>query len=198
VLFLDELGEFAPAALDALRQPFEERVVRIARASTALTFPAAFQLIACTNPCPCGLGDPACRCSEAQRMRYRRRLSAPLLDRFDLRLRISPPEAHDAPGERSEPARTRVEAAACRQRDRYRDRPWSVNAHVAAGALSTSVPLHDDALDAWHDLVSAKVLTGRGAARVRRVARTVADLDDSATVTAAHVEIAASLRADVP
>ncbi|MGZ8735411.1 MAG: YifB family Mg chelatase-like AAA ATPase, partial [Acidimicrobiia bacterium] len=88
VLFLDELGEFAPSTLDALRQPLEDGVVRIARQGTTLAFPARFVLVACTNPCPCGLGVRACRCDRAQRTRYSRRLSAPLLDRFDLRLTL--------------------------------------------------------------------------------------------------------------
>jgi magnesium chelatase family protein len=198
VLFLDELGEFAPATLDALRQPFEERVVRISRSSRSLCFPAAFQLVACSNPCPCGLGEPACRCTEAQRARYRRRLSAPFLDRFDLRLRVAGPEAADPPGESSGAVRARVDAAVERQRTRYRDWPWSDNAHVAASAVACLLPLPGDALEAWHDLVESRLLTGRGAARVRRVARTLADLDDAADMGAAHVEVAASLRADVP
>src|SRR3954468_24090632 len=101
VLFLDELGEFAPSALDALRQPLEERAVRISRQGVSLTFPAAFQLVACSNPCPCGSGGNECRCSDAQRERYRRRLSAPLLDRFDLRMRVDAPEADDVAGESS-------------------------------------------------------------------------------------------------
>jgi magnesium chelatase family protein len=197
-LFLDELGEFAPTTLDALRQPFEERVVRISRASRSLCFPAAFQLIACSNPCPCGLGDPACRCTEAQRARYRRRLSAPFLDRFDLRLRVGGPEAADPCGEPSAAVRARVAVAVERQQARYRDWPWSTNAHVPAGAVARLLPLAGDALDAWRDLVESRVLTGRGAARVRRVARTLADLDDAADVDAPHVEVAASLRADVP
>lgn len=198
VLLLDELGEFAPTTLDALRQPLEERVMRISRSTLSLAFPAAFQLVACTNPCPCGLGEPACRCSEAQRARYRRRLSAPLLDRFDLRLRVAAPEAIDAPGEASDAVKARVVAARDRQRARYRDWPWSVNAHVAPGATTRLVPLHGDALVAWHDLVASRVLTGRGAGRVRRVARTIADLADLHHVSGPHVEIAASLRGDVP
>src|SRR5207237_6478940 len=72
VLFLDELGEFPPHALDALRQPLEERVVRIARLPLTLEFPADFLLVACTNPCPCGLGPPGSGCSESERSRYRR------------------------------------------------------------------------------------------------------------------------------
>jgi magnesium chelatase family protein len=197
-LFLDELGEFAPSALDALRQPLEERVVRISRQPVSLTFPAAFQLVACTNPCPCGLGEPQCRCTAAQRARYLRRLSAPFLDRFDVRVRVTAPEAGDGPGESSAAVHTRVAAAVDRQRARYADWPWAHNAYVPAGAVERLVPLGPEALDAWRALIEERVLTGRGAARVRRVARTLADLDDAAHVTAAHVESAALLRGDVP
>ena len=195
-MFLDELGEFLPGALDALRQPLEERVVRISRQLMTLSLPADFQLVACTNPCPCGLGPPWCACSEVQRARYRRRLSAPLLDRFDLRLGVRPPEAAALAGEASSVVRDRVEAARARQRSRYRGR-W-LNAHVPAGALTACIPLGGDALDAWHCESETRGLTGRGAARIRRVARTLADLDDADSVSAAHVSLAAMLREDVP
>jgi magnesium chelatase family protein len=198
VLFLDELAEFAPTALDALRQPLEERVVRISRHPVSLSFPAAFQLVACTNPCPCGLGEPNCRCNEAQRNRYRRRLSAPLLDRFDLRLVVTAPGSDEYTGESSAQVAERVAAAAERQRTRYADWPWSQNAHVAAGAVGRLLPLSDDAEAAWRAVIGGRVLTGRGAARIRRVARTVADLADVADIGAEHLEIAAFLRADVP
>lgn len=197
-LFLDELGEFHPGALDALRQPLEERVVRISRQAVSITFPADFQLIAATNPCPCGLGPPWCTCSDLQRARYRRRMSAPLLDRFDLRVAVRTPEAGAAPGESSAVVRARVEGATDRQRARYAGLPWTRNAHVPAGALTTCVPLTEDALDAWHGEVDTRRLTGRGAARIRRVARTLADLDDVTEVSAAHVALAAMLREDVP
>ena len=141
MLFLDELGEFAPTALDALRQPLEERVVRISRQGVSLTFPAAFQLVACSNPCPCGVGRHECRCSDAQRERYRRRLSAPLLDRFDLRLRVDAPESDDGAGESSADVAARVAVAYERQRARYADWPWSQNAHVPAGAVPRLLPL---------------------------------------------------------
>jgi magnesium chelatase family protein len=198
VLFLDELGEFAPTTLDALRQPIEERVVRISRTPVSLSFPAAFQLVACSNPCPCGIGDPGCRCTEAQRARYRRRLSAPLLDRFDLRMRVTGPEPGDECGESSDIVRARVVSAVERQQARYADWPWSTNAHVAAGAVNRLIPLTSDAADAWRDLIHSRVLTGRGAARVRRVARTIADLDEAREISAAHIDTAASLRSDVP
>src|SRR6185436_12345260 len=121
------------------------RVVRISRQATSLTFPAAFQLVACSNPCPCGLGGSACRCSDAQRERYRRRVSAPLLDRFDLRVRVDAPEPLDAAGESSADVARRVAAAHDRQRVRYADWPFAQNAHVAAGAFSRLLPLDGDA-----------------------------------------------------
>ena len=198
ILFLDELGEFPPRALDALRQPLEERAVRIARVPLSLRFPADFQLVACTNPCPCGRGGPTCQCNEIQRLRYRRRLSAPLLDRFDLRLAVRPPEPSDGPGEPSAVVRERVAAAAVRQGRRYDGCRWHTNAHIPAGALHRSVPLRGDAADAWRWSIDERDLTGRGAAHIRRVARTIADLDDAADVTEAHVLAAALLRDDVP
>jgi magnesium chelatase family protein len=198
VLFLDELGEFAPAALDALRQPLEERAVRISRQATSLTFPAAFQLVACSNPCPCGLGGSECRCTDAQRERYRRRMSAPLLDRFDLRVRVDAPDSDDVAGESSATVAARVVAAYERQRARYADWPWQQNAHVAAGVVNRLLPLGGDAEDVWRELIAERQLTGRGATRIRRVARTLADLDASAEITGDHLEHAAALRGDVP
>ncbi len=198
ILFLDELGEFAPTALDALRQPLEERAVRISRQGVSLTFPAAFQLVACSNPCPCGSGGNECRCSDAQRERYRRRLSAPLLDRFDLRMRVDAPESDDVAGESSAEVAARVAVAYERQRARYADWPWSQNADVAAGAVPRLLPLGSEADEVWRELIGDRHLTGRGATRIRRVARTLADLDDSAGITAAHLESAAGMRGDVP
>ncbi len=198
VLFLDELGEFPPSALDALRQPLEERVVRISRQASSLELPAEFLLIACTNPCPCGLDASLCRCSDWQRARYRRRLSAPLLDRFDLRLRVAGPQPVDGPGEPSELVAARVLAAVERQRARLRGTPWRRNAHVPAGALARYVALTQEVTDAWRLVVEEHQLTGRGAARVRRVARTLADLEDVPAITAEHIALAASLRGEVP
>jgi magnesium chelatase family protein len=197
-LFLDELGEFPPRALDALRQPLEERVVRIARQAVSLTFPADFVLVACSNPCPCGVGGPGCACNELQRSRYRHRLSAPLLDRFDLRVAVHAPEPGDGPGEPSAAVRARVEDAVRRQEHRYARRPWRRNAHVPAGALTVAIPLPPAAEDAWRWVVEARRMTGRGAARIRRVARTLADLEGTDALGDVHVLTAAELRQDVP
>lgn len=197
VLFLDELGEFPPIALNALRQPLEEGVVRIARQGASLVFPASVLLIACTNPCPCGRIAADCRCSEAQKARYARRLSAPLLDRFDLRQRISGPTAHDRPGEDSATVAARVADAVARQRHRFQGSPWRWNREIPAGLMEHYAAMSSDGLDAWMLVVEDGMLTGRGAGRVRRVARTVADLAGAAVVDGEHIVLAASLRQDV-
>ena len=195
VLFLDETPEFPSHVLEALRQPLEERVIRISRASGTIELPADFLLVACANPCPCGRIERDCRCSDAHRTRYARRLSAPLLDRFDLRLRIE--SAGTEPGASSAEVRRGVESARARQRARFADTPWQRNAHIPAGALAATIPLAGDAHEAWIDACRVRRLTGRGAARVRRVARTLADLDDREQVSADDIARASWLREDV-
>jgi magnesium chelatase family protein len=195
ILFLDELPEFPASVLESLRQPLEERVVRVSRASGTLTFPADFLLVACANSCPCGRTGDHCRCNDAQRARYGRRLSAPLLDRFDIRLGISKDD-HRA-GESSAEIAARVAHAVERQRDRLRGTPWRRNAHIPAGALECLVPLAPKVCAAWHAWCETRDLTGRGAARVRRVARTIADLDDRADIGEADVNRAVWVREDI-
>jgi magnesium chelatase family protein len=194
-LFLDEIPEFPVSVLESLRQPLEERVVRVSRASGTIEFPADFLLIACANPCPCGRGREDCRCSDVQRARYGRRLSAPLLDRFDLRVVVHPPR--DEPGEPSATVRERVERAVARQRARLAGTPWRRNAHIPAGALERYAALPPAARTVWQAMVRDHRLTGRGAARVRRVARTLADLDDRAEVNERDVERAAWMREEL-
>lgn len=197
-LFMDELGEFKPSVVDALRQPLEEQVVRISRHQWTLAFPADFLLVACTNPCPCGLGPPGCTCNEGLRARYLRRLSAPLLDRFDLRVAVTPACAGDPPGSASAEARVRVAEAVARQRVRYRGKPWRYNARVPASALERAIPLAPDAADTLREAAEHRRWSGRGLAKLRRVARTLADLEGSQDITPVHVLIGAGLRADVP
>ncbi len=198
ILFLDELGEFPPGALDALRQPLEESVVRIARQGASLVFPAAFGLVACSNPCPCGRAVTECHCTEHARARYARRLSAPLLDRFDLRLRITGPGAHDRHGEDSATVRARVLEAVGRQRARLAGTRWRWNREIPAALVEQYAAMAPAGVDAWHAVVQDGLLTGRGAARVRRVARTIGDLAGTARIDAEHVVLASSLRQDVP
>ncbi len=194
VLFLDELGEFGARSLDALRQPLEDRSVRISRHPVSIEFPAGFTLVASSNPCPCGLGPPGCICNDARRRRYRQRLSAPLLDRFDLRVLVSRPEPTDVAGEDSATVRARVLDAVARQGARYRHRPWNRNAAVPAGALDDDVPLGGESAEVLAELTAGERVTARGSVGIRRVARTLADLDGRASVDLGHVLHAAELR----
>ena len=197
ILFMDELAEFAPTVLDALRQPLEDRVVRISRQAASVTFPANFLLVAASNPCPCGLGPPDCHCSEANRARYRRRLSAPLIDRFDLRVALGPAAPGAPTGAASSLVKARVAEAMSRQRTRYRGRPWRRNARVPAGALGRAIPLTPDADRALREVAERRGWSGRGMAGVHRVARTLADLDGCADVAPQHIVLAAGLREEV-
>ena len=196
VLFLDELGEFAPAVLDALRQPLEEGVIRVARARANATIPARFQLIAATNPCPCGGGPPgACECDEAARLRYLRRLSGPLLDRFDLRVPVHRPEVDHLMATTGGEATTNVAERVAMARRRSLDRIGMLPSTIPPGRLDEFAPLHPQATALLRTQLEEGHLTGRGYHRVRRVARTIAELDGaSELVTAEHVAVALNLR----
>ena len=187
VLFLDELGEFPVPALEALRQPLEEGVIRVSRAGGTVTFPAAFLLVAAMNPCPCGEGVylGACACTAATRARYRRRLSAPLLDRFDLVVPLNRPDpvqllSHQ-PAEATADVAARVAAARARADERKR-------------ASSPAPLLRDEAAALLAAKVHAGELSARGLAKVTGVARTVADLSGDDVVSFEHVSEALSLR----
>jgi magnesium chelatase family protein len=199
VLFLDELAEFAPHVLDALRQPLEEGAVRVARAAASVRLPARFLLVAAMNPCPCGYGNQpgGCRCTDGARTRYQRRLSGPLLDRFDLRVEVTRPSVDDlfgaARGEASLPVAERVLAA----RDLALFRGVRANSELPASALDDVAPLAEPAADLLKDVLRSGRLSARGLHRVRRVARTIADLEGAPhMVDASHVATALSLRVD--
>jgi magnesium chelatase family protein len=178
VLFLDELGEFPVTHLEALRQPLEQGVIHLSRAQHHVTLPASFLLVAATNPCPCGAGRwGECTCSPAQVARYRRRLSGPLLDRFDLRLEVDPPDpatvfAGGVGGETTAEVRDRVAAA----RARAADRGVSANRQLGGDALDVHAPLTASGRELLREALGAGRLTMRGVQRVRAVALTLLDL----------------------
>jgi len=199
VLFLDELGEFQPTALDALRQPLEEGVVRVSRARFTVAFPARFLLVAAMNPCPCGYaGQPgACRCGDRERIRYRRRLSGPLIDRFDLRVDVARPDVTDLlggeAGERTQDVAERVRRA----RDLAGGRGVRCNAELHGKALEQHTPLTASALKVLDAALRSGRLSARGLARVRRVALTLADTEGvAAPLDADLIALALQLRSE--
>ncbi len=179
VLFLDELGEFSPVVLDALRQPLEEGVIRVSRAAGSVSFPAEFVLVGSMNPCPCGnAGGPGhCRCSDGARARYARRLSGPLLDRFDMRLFVQRPSADELfRGEAGEPTaavRERVLAA----RRRAAQRGVRYNSMLGSRVLEREAPLSPEAAALAERAVAAGQLSARGLQRIRCVGLTICDLE---------------------
>ena len=195
VLFLDELGEVPVRLLDALRQPIEDGAITIARRGHSVRFPSRFQLVAATNPCPCGFeGDRlvGCECSETAKRRYRSRFSGPLLDRLDLRVRVvrlDHDEITGPPGEDSASVRARVTAARAVQHDRgglnrsLRRRVLDDQAYTSEASRLLSLAVDRFALSA------------RGWDRVRRVARTVADLAGEGQIDEAAVGEALGYRA---
>lgn len=197
VLFLDELGEFSPRVLDALRQPLEEGVIRVARARHHATLPARFLLIAATNPCPCGGGPPgSCECDDGARLRYLRRLSGPLLDRFDLRVGVDRPEVDELLDSRGGEPTVVVARRVANARRRAVERRGRLNAAILAADIDAMVPLSGDAQQLLRVELERDRLTGRGYHRIRRVARTIADLDDDSpeVVELGHVALAMQLR----
>jgi magnesium chelatase family protein len=194
VLFLDELAEFPGHVLEALRQPVEAGVVYVARKGASVAFPARVQVVAATNPCPCGYrGDERepCRCTPGAIDRYRRRLSGPLLDRFDLRVRVGRVGADELtgpPGESSVSVRARVEPARARQ---YRR--GSLNRSLERAGLDRR-EWSAEARDRLLAGLEERALSARGWDRVRRVAATVADLAGRDEIGAEDVDTALWLR----
>jgi magnesium chelatase family protein len=183
VLFLDELLEFQRPALEALRQPLEERAITLVRARASVRFPAAFALVAAMNPCPCGYWGSSvrtCTCSLDRVRRYRGRLSGPLLDRFDLQVFTPHVDYRELSaareGEPSQVVRARVLAAREQQRIRLARLGLGCNAQMGPHLLARHCAL-DGALEAHlHEVARRRGLSVRAVHRVLRVARTLADL----------------------
>jgi magnesium chelatase family protein len=201
VLFLDEILEFERRVLDLLRQPLEDGVVAIARATRSVVFPARFVLVAAMNPCPCGYaGDPvrACRCTPQQVDQYRGRLSGPLWDRIDLTVDVPalPADVLGCTQERETSAAVlaRVMAARARQLSRYGGPGAGTNATAAPAAMEHHGRLGSAAARLLEGAVRRFGLSARGYARVRRVARTAADLAGDDIVREEHVAEALQFR----
>jgi magnesium chelatase family protein len=194
VLFLDEFAEFPQKTLEVLRQPLEDGVVTISRASGSCTFPAQITLIAAMNPCPCGfLGDAQkeCVCSSFQIIRYKNRISGPLLDRIDLHLfvpRVSFDKLSGIKlGESSAKIRERVQKAREIQNQRFQNFSMTTNAEMSSALVKKFCEIDDDSRSLLRAAVEQMNLSGRAFYRILKVARTIADLDSSENIQLNHL-----------
>lgn len=200
VLFLDELPEFNRTTLEILRQPMESGQIMISRARRNATYPARFQLIAAMNPCPCGhLGNAAMACSRAPRCAeaYQNKISGPLLDRIDLHVdvdAVNPWEMHnsanESTGETSETVRARVVAARTRQIARQ----GKINAYLDGPELDAAVHMSPDATEFLNTAAEKMGMSARGYNRIKRIARTIADLRGASDVDISDLAEALSYR----
>lgn len=200
VLFLDEFPEFRKAALEVLRQPLEDGVVTISRAAMSVTYPASCMLVAAMNPCPCGYyGDAtrACACSPAQIARYAGKLSGPLLDRIDLHVEVPAVPYVDLRGPvRSSSAemRARVLAARAVQQERYVGTDCLSNSALSGGLLERHCALDAQGHAVMERAVRGLSLSARAYTRILRLARTIADMEGTATIQTDHLHEAVALR----
>ncbi|RLA39811.1 MAG: ATP-dependent protease [Gammaproteobacteria bacterium] len=196
VLFLDELPEFSRKVLEVLREPLESGSILIARAQASVEYPANFMLVAAMNPCPCGyLGEPRCRCTPDQVNRYRDKISGPLLDRIDLQVhvpRVPHQEltASSPPGESSKNIRERVIAA----REKQQGRQGCANAQLSRKQIDQFCPLNKEQLEMMNAAIERMKLSARGFHRVLKVARTIADIENSETIQNQHLSEALAYR----
>jgi magnesium chelatase family protein len=202
VLFLDELPEFKRTVLDVMRQPMEERKVSISRARIAVDFPASFMLVASMNPCPCGYynhPERSCHCAPGQVQRYLNRVSGPLLDRIDLHVEVTPVTYTDLTsiqmGESSQTIRQRVIRARAVQHQRFKE---TIQKHANAMMQSKSIQvfcrLNEDSTRLLKLAMERLNLSARAYDRIRKVARTIADLEGEEHIRTEHVAEAIQYR----
>ena len=190
ILFLDELSEYRRDVLESLRTPLEDGEIHITRASGQVWFPANCTLIAAVNPCPCGWRfhpEKICRCSPVQLQRYESKLSGPILDRIDLHIWVEPITTSqffmsDEP-ESSQTIRSRVQSCRIRQTDRYQDSSVRCNADLQGDDLWKYCHLTSDCQRWLIDIANQELLSARSVSRIIKVARTIADLAESATIS---------------
>lgn len=201
VLFLDELPEFKKNVLEVMRQPLEDGQVTISRALMSLTYPADFMLVAAMNPCPCGYsGDPQhhCSCDVTAVQRYQSRVSGPLLDRIDIQIEVPAIRYRELSSgeadESSESVRARVEAARVLQRARYGTQGIHCNAQLTPRLLKTWCAVDDEGRRLLENVVDRLGMSARGYHRILKVSRTIADLEQSESITAAHLSEAIQYR----
>ncbi len=201
VLFLDELPEFDRTALEALRQPLETGTVTISRASVSITYPAQIMLVCATNPCPCGyFTDPRkeCHCTPYQIQKYLSKISGPLLDRIDIHVEV--PALHHSElvstskGQTSVEIREKVTRARNTQTERFKDSKTLTNSRMSSKQIKKHCALDSHAETLLHQAMIELGLSARGYHKILKVARTIADLDDSENIKVEHISEAIQYR----
>lgn len=199
VLFFDELPEYTRQTLEALRQPLEDKIITVARAKDTLVFPAHFMLIATANPCPCGFygSTKTCSCTANDILKYQKKLSGPIMDRIDLYVDVDEVEhaalLGDSKAEASKSIRERVLKARRTQQARYKD-PMIVNANLSNKQLKNETQLAQNAKELLDKAAEQLGISARAYMRILKVARTIADLDDSKSVETPHITEALQYR----
>ena len=201
VLFLDELPEYTRHALEALRQPLEDKVITVTRSGAAVTFPADFILCASMNPCPCGNYGSSyseCSCTPAQIRKYRSKISGPLLDRIDLHVEVDGVRYEELAGESNEESssavKARVERARSIQRERFLEDSISVNAGMGERQIKKYCRLSAECEMILKNAFENLHLSARARSRIIKVARTIADLAFSESIQPEHILEAVSYR----
>ena len=201
VLFLDEFAEFSRAVLENLRQPLEDGVITVSRAAGSLRFPAKFMLVAAQNPCPCGyFGDPdhRCICTPTQILKYKKRVSGPLLDRIDIHIEVPRVKfehlAGERTGETSAEVRSRVQRARDLQTERFEGLGIRSNAEMSSEMIRKFCPFDAEIKEFLRAAVTKMKLSARAYHRVLKLSRTIADLAASEKISPAHVAEAMQYR----
>lgn len=201
VLFLDELPEYKRSSLEAMRQPLEDGVITISRAGGTVTYPASFMLCASMNPCPCGnYGSKKrrCVCTPNDIRKYRAKISGPMLDRIDIQVEVDGVEYDDlvstALEERSKDVKKRAEAARKIQRERFEESGVKSNAEMGERELRNYCALDEEGEQVLREAFERLRLSARARNRILKVARTIADLELSESITADHLYEAISYR----
>ena len=201
VLFLDELSEYKKHVLEVLRQPVEDMKVTIARAATTITYPSNFMLVGAMNPCPCGyFSDPKhkCRCSLYQIQRYRSKISGPLLDRIDIHIEVPAVPYQELLGtvqpESSKDMNLRVNAARKVQSQRFSNSRIYCNAHMSNRHIRKYCSIHHSASTLLETAIDRLGLSARAYTRILKIARTIADLEETSAIQLSHVAEAIQYR----
>ncbi len=200
VLFLDEFPEFSRMTLESLRQPLEEGVITVSRASSSMTFPARFTLVAAMNPCPCGfLGDKQkeCICTSAQISNYQKKVSGPILDRLDIHVEVARMNFEELTSDRlaetSSSIRKRVVIAKNIQKERFKDKIRS-NSEMSLNEIKHYCRLETGSKELLEKAVNSLNLSGRGYFKTLKLARTIADLEKRSAISMNHIAEALQYR----